>query len=89
MKRLFSCFLFQPRPGDGLSKGRRAAFWVWNALLLGGAALVLGMLSLVMAPGQYGWELFWDYLAHPGLLALNLLPPVVLAALLYGLTGRA
>ena len=88
MKRLFSCFLFQKRPEDGLSAPRRAAFWLWNTLLPGGAVLVLGLLSLLMAPGQYGWELFWDYLAHPGLLALNLLPPVVLAALLYGLTGR-
>ena len=88
MKRLFSCFLFQARPEDGLSAPRRAAFWLWNALLPAGAVLVLGLLSLLMAPGQYGWDLFWDYLASPGLLALNLLPPVVLAALFYGATGR-
>ena len=61
---------------------------VLAALLLGGAAVVLGMFSLVMAPGQYGWQMFSDYLAHPVLVLLNLLPTVVLAALLYGLTGR-
>lgn len=88
MKQVFSCFLFQKRPQEGATRGRQAAFWLWNALLLTGAAAVLGLFSLVMAPGQYGWELFADYLAHPALVALNLLPAVVLAALLYGLTGR-
>lgn len=88
MKRLSSFFLFQKRPEDGLSRGRRVLFWMWNALLLAGAAAVLGLLSLVLAPAQYGWELFFTYLDHPALVALNLLPPVVLAALLYALTGR-
>ena len=89
MKRLLSCFLFQKRPEDGLSAPRRAAFWIWNGLAMLGAALALGLLCLMLAPAQYGWELFYDYFAHPGLVALNLVPPVVLMALLYGLTGRA
>ena len=89
MKRFFTYFLFQTRPEDGLSQGRRTAFWLWNALMLCAAACALGMLSLVLAPAQYGWELFSDYLSSPALVVLNLLPPVVLAALLYGLTGRA
>ena len=89
MKRLFSCFLFRKRPEDGLSAPRRAAFWLWNGLLMLGAALALGLLCLMLAPAQYGWELFYDYLDHPALVALNLLPPVVLMALLYGLSGRA
>jgi len=89
MKQLFSCFLFRKRPEDGLSAPRRAAFWLWNGLLMLGAALALGLLCLMLAPAQYGWELFYDYLDHPALVALNLLPPVVLMALLYGLSGRA
>ena len=89
MKQLFSCFLFQKHPEDGLSREKRAAFWGWNATAMLLAALALGMCSLVLAPGPYGWALFYGYLAHPGLVALNLLPPVVLTALLYGLTGRA
>lgn len=89
MKQLFSCFLFRKRPEDGLSAPRRAAFWLWNGLLMLGAALALGLLCLMLAPAQYGWELFYDYFAHPALVALNLLPPVVLMALLFGLTGRA
>ncbi|MFG6351872.1 MAG: LTA synthase family protein [Oscillospiraceae bacterium] len=89
MKRVFSCFLFQTRPGDSLSRGRRIVFWLWNALLLGLAAVALGLCSLALAPGQYSWQMFFDYLSRPALAALNLLPPVALAALLYGLTGRA
>lgn len=89
MKQLFSCFLFRKRPEDGLSAPRRAAFWLWNGLLMLGAALALGLLCLMLAPAQYGWELFYDYLDHPALVALNLLPPAVLMALLFGLTGRA
>ena len=89
MKQLFSCFLFRKSPEDGLSAPRRAAFWLWNGLLMLGAALALGLLCLMLAPAQYGWELFYDYLDHPALVALNLLPPVVLMALLYGLSGRA
>lgn len=71
-----------------MSAPRRVVFWLWNALLMLGAALALGMVSLAMAPAQYGWDLFYDYLDHPALVALNLIPPVVLMALLYGLTGR-
>ena len=89
MKHVFSYFLFQKQPEEGLSAKRRAAFWLWNALLLAGACLMLGLLSLVLAPGPYGWELFADYFRRPALVVLNLLPPVVLCALLYALTGRA
>ncbi len=89
MKRLFSCFLFQKRPEDGLSKGQRTAFWLWNGLLPGVAAAALGLVSLVLAPGPYGWEVFWDYLTSPALIVLNLLPPVVMTALFYGILGRS
>ena len=89
MKRLFPLFLLRTRPEGGLSAPHRAAFWLWNVLLMEGAALVLGMLSLVLAPAQFGWQMFFDYLDHPGLIALNLVPPVVLMALFYGIAGRA
>lgn len=90
MKRFFSRFLFQTRPEDALSPRRRAAFWCWNALLMLAAALVLGLGSLLMATGPlHASELMPDYLTHPVLLILNLLPPAVLMALLYGVTGRA
>lgn len=90
MKSITSCFLFQTRPADGLSPGRRAAFWLWNALLIAGAAAALGLASLLLATGNYSARLlFVDYLRHPMLLLLNLLPPMLLTALLYAATGRA
>ncbi len=90
MKRLSTYFLFQTRPGDALSPRQRTAFWCWNALLTAGAAVGLGLASLLLATGTYSARvLFMDYLRHPALLALNLLPAVVLMALLYALTGRA
>ena len=49
MKHIFSCFLFQTRPEDGCSKRRRTVFWLWNALLVTGAAVGLGLA---------GWRIF-------------------------------
>ena len=89
MKRFFAFFLFRTRPGDELPQKRRVLFWLWNALLIAGAAAAMGLISLALAPGNYGWEIFIDYFRHPALLALNLLPPLALIALFYGLTGRA
>ena len=88
MARIFRCFLFQRRPAPDLRRGKRAGFWIWNWALLLAAALGLGLLSLSLAPGNYGWVIFFDYCASPILLCLNLLPPMLLAAALYGILGR-
>ena len=89
MKQFFDFFLFQKQPGDELSRNQRVVFWLWNALLISGAAVLMGLISLALAPAQYGWAIFVNYLRNPVLLALNLLPPAAITALLYGLTGRA
>ncbi len=90
MKRVLSVWLFQRRPPEDASAGKKTAFWLWNALLLAGTAIALGLVSLALAAGRsYGWEIFRDYFAHPVLVVLNLLPPLVFSALLYGLLGRA
>lgn len=90
MKRFFSCFLFQKRPEEGLSPRRRTVFWLWNALLIAGASVTMGLSSLVLATGSHSARvMLMDYLTHPVLLILNLLPPLLLTVLLYGLTGRA
>ncbi len=85
MKRIF---LFQTRP-EGLSAGRRGLFWAWNWVLLLGAAAVLGIVTMTLAIGSYGWAIFFDMMKMPALVALNLLPPMVVAALFYGITGRS
>ena len=50
MKQFFGFFLFQKRPGDELPRKKRVIFWLWNAILLAGAAIVLGIISLALAP---------------------------------------
>lgn len=90
MKRFFSYFLFQTRPAETLTSRQRAAFWLWNGVISAGAALALGLASLLLATGSASVRvMFVDYLRHPVLLALNLLPPLLLMALLYAATGRA
>ena len=90
MKRFFSYFLFQTRPEETLTSRQRVVFWLWNALLTAGAAVVLGLASLLLATGNASAKvMFMDYLRHPALVALNLLPPLLLMALLYAATGRA
>lgn len=88
MRSFFRCFLFQPRPSSTLSRAGTVGFWLWNWGMVTAAALGLGLVCLALAPGQYGWEVFQDYFSSPGLVALNLLPPVLLAWLLYGLLVR-
>ena len=89
MKKFLGFFLFQKHPGEELARGQRGLFWVWNWVLLVGAAVVLGLASLTLAIGSYGWNIFFDILKKPALLCLNLLPTVVLAVLLYGIIGRS
>ena len=81
-------FLFQKRPGAELSRGKRVLFRVWNWVLLIGAAVVLGIVSMTLAIGSYGWAIFFDMMKKPALVALNVLPPVVVAVLFYGASGR-
>ena len=88
MKRVLSFWLFWKRPGDGFSKQDRVIYWCWNVLMLVLGAVTLGVLSLMLAPGSYGWELFGDYWGFPVVILLNLLPPVLLALLLYAAVGR-
>ena len=89
MKRFLSYWLFWKRPGEGLSQTDRRIYWCWNMGVLVLSALALGTLSLMLAPGSYNWALFGDYWTFPAVIVLNLLPPVLLALLLYAAVGRA
>ena len=86
MKR---CFLFQRRTEPDWSRGRRAAFWLWNAGWLALAAAGLTAVTLLLAVGPYSTWLLHGYLDTPLILLLNFLPIAGLLALLWGLTGRS
>lgn len=51
--------------------------------------LVLGVLSLLLAYGNYSSDIFKSYFLNPTILALNLIPPLLLMLLLYGLIGKS
>ncbi len=53
------------------------------------AGLCAGVCSLMLAPGTYGQAMFDSYFAHPAILALNLVPPVLLVLFLWFLFKRA
>lgn len=57
--------------------------------LLLAAALCLGVLSLLFAMKADRWTLLASYFSNPWVVVLNLLPGVLLAALLFALSGRA
>lgn len=86
MKRIF---LFQKRPGSDWSGGKKALFWLWNLLLVVGAALGIGGLSLFFAAVNHRTEMFLSYFRIPMIAFLNLAPVLLLMLLLWALTGRA
>ena len=88
MKRLFSCFLFQIRPAETLSRRQRAVFWIWQFLWLALSCVGIAFVSLLLAVGQYPLTYMQGYFDCPLILLLNLLPVVCLGLLLYGLTRR-
>lgn len=82
-------FLFGQHTEGEWSRGKKAGFWVWNGGFVLLSALGIGLLSLFLAVGPYPLYLAKTYFECLPILALNLAPPVVLMALLWGLTGRA
>ncbi len=64
-------------------------YWLWNIGLVVLSAAGIGVLSLLLAYGDYSWGVFVGYFTHPLLLLLNLLPVVLLELLLWCVTGRA
>ncbi len=86
MKKDF--WLFQPSP-QGLSRGQKGAFWLWNVLFVLLSAVGTGLLSLLYAYGDYSPRIMLSYLSHPRLLWLNLLPVIALELLLWFLLNRA
>ena len=65
-----------------------AASLLWSLLMLLGAAVCIGLLSLYFAAGDFKLEMFWSYFDVPWLVPQNLLPVLALALLLWFLCGR-
>ncbi len=82
-------FLFQRRAEQGLSAPKKAVFWVYNGGLYLIATVLLGIASLWYAAGEYGQPMYSSYFELPALVWLNLLPVLLLGALLYFAIGRA
>ena len=75
----------QHAEGKGLSPSLR---WLFAGLYLVVWALGIGIVALYFGARMYGFELLRSYLRSPLILLLNLLPGLLLALLLLGLTNR-
>lgn len=83
---LYTAWQFEPR---GKPKKQRALLAALTWALLICAAIGLGLTSLYLATLNLSGERFQFYLNNGWILFLNLLPPVLLALLLYAVTARA
>lgn len=64
-------------------------YWLWNIGFVLLSAAGIGVLSLLLAYGDYSWGVFLGYFKHPLILLLNLLPVILLELLCWCVTGRA
>lgn len=78
--------------GIGRSSGSGAkrlfSNFIFNFVLLTLSACVICFVTLLLATGTFGDELFFDYFKYPLLLLLNFLPIFLLAAVGFCLTNR-
>jgi len=89
LKRFFALGAFG-RNCNGMKPESKVLYYMYNVLLLTGACIAMGLASLLIAYGPgYSNRIFIDYLCHPYLLFLNILPCVLLTFLLYALIGRS
>ena len=87
-QRIKHFFLFQRRPGEDWSKGKRAGFWVWNVGFVVLSSVGAAAVSLLLAVGPYPLDYMDGYWERPIILVLNILPAVFLGLLFYALTRR-
>ncbi|MBR3423673.1 MAG: hypothetical protein IKG80_04205, partial [Clostridia bacterium] len=66
---LFSFFLFRKTP-----ENRPVVFWIWNFLCITAASVATGVVSLMLAYGNYPFGIFKGYFKVPLIAVLNILP---------------
>lgn len=86
MKKKF--FLLQKNK-DGFTRTQSIIYDFFMPLMLVISAVICGVLSLMLAYGQYERVLFYSYFSNPFILFLNILPTVLMSLVLWGLCGRA
>lgn len=84
-----SWFVFQKKPPEGWSTWKKVLFWVYTGLIYTAATFGVAVISLAFAASEYGGEMFESYFEFPLIVLLNVLPVLLLGALLYFLLGRA
>ncbi len=82
-----NCFLFE-KNCKNLTDRKKVLYETWNAALILLSPIILGVLSLLLAYGNYDSRIFYGYFANPLIALLNLLPPLLLMLLLYAIIGR-
>ncbi len=81
---LFSLLLFRKTPDK-----KPVLFWIWNFFFITAAPIGTGVVSLMLAYGNYSSEIFKGYFKVPLIAVLNILPILVLTYFLYFITGRS
>ena len=76
------------RLGELETAAQRCLCVLWNLAALLVSAAGLALLSLSLAIGPFGWDLFRGYFAPPLIFVLNWLPILLLQLLLWLLLGR-
>lgn len=76
------------RPDELDTPRQRLAFHLWNAAALLLGSVLICVLSLAMAVGSFGSDVFAAYFRQPLILLLNWLPVLLLQFLLFLLLGR-
>lgn len=91
MKKIFDSvknFWLFGNTGKGLTAGKRTVYEIWNALVLLVSGVFLGVLSLLLAFGNYNRMIFVGYFENELIALLNIIPVVVLLLALYGIFGK-
>ena len=79
MKKKF--FLLQKNK-DGFTRTQSIIYDFFMPLMLVISAVICGVLSLMLAYGQYERVLFYSYFSNPFILFLNILPTVLMSLVL-------
>jgi len=88
-EKLNRVYWFRAAPDEGAAPRGKVLFWLWNVVLVVLSGAGIGLLSLLLAYGDYSWGVFLGYFRHPLILMLNLVPVVLALLFFWCVTNRA